>query len=493
MLKGRNNVLGLNARSAIYLRGNKKRARAIADNKIDTKKRLKKHGIATADMLAVIRERSEAREFDWESLPPSFVIKPNRGLGGEGILIIFNRLKNGNWLTTNKRQLTAEDLSVHVHNILDGNYSLLNTPDIALFEARLSIDPLYKRFSTQGIPDIRVVVYNNVPVMAMLRVPTKKSNGKANLNQGGLGIGIDIATGLTTHVVTKSFLYEKEIERHPDTNLSLRGVRVPYWSEILKTAVIASRVIGLKYAGVDISVDKKRGPVVLELNARPGLGIQVANMAPLQERLRRIHGLKVDTPERGISIAKELFAGRIEQRIASITGRHIIGLIEPITLFGKEKAIKKVRAKIDTGADNSSVDTALARELGYGDAIDLFDSYDIPEELTHEEAKERAREIEKNLIKENRDIQGLSIVSSSHGVSLRIRIKMAATLSGYKMNIEPTVVDRSHLKYPILVGRRNLAHFLIDTTKVSLRKRKVVSKKSTAKTTKASTAGKAAV
>lgn len=473
MLKERNKVLGMNARSSIYLRANTKRARGIADNKLQTKKRLIKHGIATADMIAVIKERSEVRDFDWDSLPASFVIKPNRGLGGEGILVVFNRLKNGNWLTTNRRQLSADDLAVHVHNILDGNYSLLNTPDTAFFEARLSIDPLFKRFSVQGIPDIRVVVYNNVPVMAMLRVPTKKSGGRANLNQGGLGIGIDIATGLTNHVVMKSLMYEKEIERHPDTNVQLRGVRVPYWSDILKTAVISARVVGLKYAGVDISVDKKHGPVVLELNARPGLGIQVANMAPLQDRLRRIHGLQVETPEHGISIAKELFAGQIEQRVASITGRQIIGLIEPVVLYGKDKLRKKVRSKIDSGADNSSIDVSLAREMGYGDAIDLFDSYPIADDLTNEEAKEKAREIEKKIMKENRDIQGLSVVSSSHGVTLRIRVKMSVSLSGYKMNIEPTIVDRSHLKYPILIGRRNLSHFLIDTTKVALKKRVV--------------------
>lgn len=458
-------VLGMNARSRIYMRGNRKKYRKKADDKLATKKLLEKNSIGTANLISVIHTHNEAKEFDWDSLPDSFVLKPNRGFGGEGILVIFNRLKNGKWLTTNKRELSAEDIENHVYNILDGNYSLLNTPDTALFEARLSMDPLFKRFSSQGIPDIRVIVYNSVPVMAMLRMPTKKSNGKANLQQGGVGIGIDVTTGITTHAVTKAWLGEKEIDVHPDTGLRLRGVSIPFWDDILKTAVLSARFSKLKYTGVDISVDKKRGPVVLEMNARPGLGIQVANMIPLRDRLRRIRGLKVDTPERGIAIANDLFSGQFDAEVSNITGRKIIGLIEPITLYGKDDFNKKMRAKIDTGADVSSVDIDLAREMGYGEAIDLFESLNISPDISLEEARELEKELSKTLQKENRDIKGVTAIKSSNGVSLRIRIPLVFILAGYRISAEATVVDRSHLSYPVLIGKRQLSQFLIDTTK----------------------------
>jgi len=464
----------MNARSADYLRANKRKARYTADNKLETKEVLRKHGLSTAEMLAVIRTTQEALNFDWDTLPDSFVIKPNRGMGGEGIVLIFNRLKNGNWLSTNKRELSKEDLLAHVRNILDGNFSLLNTPDIVLFEARLTVDPLYKRFSTSGIPDIRVIVYNNVPVMAMLRVPTIKSGGKANLAQGGLGIGVDVTTGMTTHVVMKSWLYEKIIDRHPDTKVQLRGIKVPYWNEIMKTAVLAARVVKLSYCGVDISVDKKRGPVVLELNARPGLGIQIANLSPLRERLERIRGLKVPTPERGITIARELFGGQLEDQVESVTGRQVIGLVESIRLFGKEKIRKNVRAKIDTGADDSSIDIGLARELGYGDAVDAYLNESLPDNLTKEEAHEILPELSKRLKKEHSDITRLSVVSSSHGVSIRMNIKLTVSLAGHSMTIEPNLFDRAHLKYPILIGRRNLSHFLIDSTKLAVKVKPVI-------------------
>ncbi len=455
----------MNGRSRFYLRENSATARDIADNKLRTKELLVQHGIGAAELIAVLRTPQDIEQFAWDALPNSFVMKPNRGFGGEGILVIFNRLKNGRWLTTRQREVSAEDFASHAHDILDGDFSLFNMPDVALIERRLSIDPLFKRFSVEGIPDIRVIVYHNVPVMAMLRVPTKKSQGKANLAQGGLGIGIDIATGMTTHAITKSWMYEKEIDLHPDTGMHLRGVRVPYWADILRTAVLSARVVGLQFCGVDISIDKKLGPVVLELNARPGLAIQVANMSPLGERLERIRGLNVETPDRGIAIAKELFVSSIDQEIASMTGRQVIGLIEPVTVVSTTEASKHFKAKIDTGADRSSIDQAFARDLGYGTAIDAFAALNIPEDVTEEEAHTYAQQHEQRLMAEYPEIKGMTVVSSSHGVSLRIRIPLTVTLAGYKMDIEATVFDRSHLMYPMLIGKRNLSHFLIDTTK----------------------------
>lgn len=470
MLKNRKKVLGINARSAIYLRGNKRKSRSIADDKLRTKELLIKHGIGAAELLGVIRDSNDLKEFDWESLPSSFVLKPNRGLGGEGIVIIYNRLKNGKWLGSGKRQYSAEDLTAHVQNILDGNFSLSNSTDVAVCEARLSIDPLYKRFAKYGIPDIRIIVYNNVPVMAMLRMPTKKSKGKANLMQGGIGIGIDVTTGMTTHAVTKGFLYEKEIDIDPETGSNLRGIRLPYWDKILKTAVLSSRVVGLKYGGVDISVDKKEGPVVLELNARPGLGIQVANMAPLRDRLSRLRGLKVKSPERGIAIAKDLFSGQFDARVEEVTGRQVLGLVESCYLKGKDDHRTTVKAKIDTGADDSSIDIQLARKLGFGDVIDMMQAQEIPHDMTKEEAQALVKKLQPKLRKENKALKRLSVVSSSHGVSIRPHVRLKARLAGYSMDIEPNIYDRGHLTYPILIGRRNLSHFLIDTTKKNVKK-----------------------
>jgi len=43
-----------------------------------------------------------------------------------------------------------------------------------------------------GLPDIRVIVYNRIPIVAMLRIPSKYSDGKANLHLGAYAAGIDL-------------------------------------------------------------------------------------------------------------------------------------------------------------------------------------------------------------------------------------------------------------------------------------------------------------
>src|SRR5207245_89711 len=79
---------------------------------------------------------------------------------------------------------------------------------------------------------------------------------------------------------------------HPDTDVALLGKAVPSWDEILEIAAEAQRLSGLGFAGVDISLDARNGPVVMEVNRRPGLEIQNANAAGLLRRLRMIEALR---------------------------------------------------------------------------------------------------------------------------------------------------------------------------------------------------------
>ena len=202
------------------------------------------------------------------------------------------------------RGLVSEsDLRNHIQNILDGSFSRTNTPDIAFFEERIKISKVFKPYSYKGMPDVRVIVYNGVPVMAMLRLATKESEGKANLQLGGIGCGIDMATGVTTSSVQGK---SRIIEYLPQSRLSLRGIKIPYWDRILEMAVLAQKASRLGYLGADVAIDRDRGPVFLELNARPGLSIQIANLDGLLSRLQRVEGLKVKSVSHGIKLAKNL-------------------------------------------------------------------------------------------------------------------------------------------------------------------------------------------
>ena len=123
--------------------------------------------------------------------------------------------------------------------------------------------------------------------MAMLRLPTRESNGRANLHQGGIGTGVDLDSGFTHHAVQRN----RMVATHPDTGVPVIGMRVPYWRDVLTVSRRVAEAVGLGYIGVDIVVDVECGPMLLEANARPGLAIQIANGRGLEPRLAAIDAL----------------------------------------------------------------------------------------------------------------------------------------------------------------------------------------------------------
>jgi alpha-L-glutamate ligase-like protein len=145
-------------------------------------------------------------------------------------------------------------------------------------------DPVFERISFQGVPDLRFIVYLGVPVMAMVRLPTRASQGKANLHQGAIGAGIELPTGRTGTAVWR----DSVVSKHPDTGQDVTGVQVPHWEQLLGLAASCTELVGLGYLGVDLVLDRERGPLMLELNARPGLQVQIANRAGLLPRLRLV-------------------------------------------------------------------------------------------------------------------------------------------------------------------------------------------------------------
>jgi alpha-L-glutamate ligase-like protein len=129
-----------------------------------------------------------------------------------------------------------------------------------------------------------VIVYRGVPVMCMMRMPTRLSDGRANLHQGAVGVGIDLVSGRAIYAMLRGH----RIEKSPDTGMPIVGLVLPEFDTILRTAVAATDQTGLGYVGADVVLDARLGPVILELNARPGLAIQLANRAGLLPRLRAI-------------------------------------------------------------------------------------------------------------------------------------------------------------------------------------------------------------
>jgi len=457
-------ILGMNSRNLRFIRPNNlKNAKRLADNKLRSKRLLKKNGVPVPALIAKIKTRQDLDNFDFSSLPNSFVLKPNMGLGGEGILVVYGKKKNMDnvWVKADRGLVSEDDLRNHIQNILDGSFSRTNTPDIAFFEERVKLSKIFKPYSFKGIPDIRVIVYNNVPVMAMLRLSTKVSEGKANLQLGGIGCGIDMATGTTTSAVQGK---SKTVECIPGTRLSLSGIRIPNWQQILELAVKAQQVSGLGFLGADISIDRDMGPVFLELNARPGLSIQIANMEGILTRLNRVEGLKVKSAKHGVKLAKNLFGGEIEEELEEISGKKVVGVFEKVKLFRKDdKKELELEAKIDTGAYSTSIDTALAKDLGFEKLLSDFEKIDLSVyKLKPENEKEIKKDIMKKHGKKISGLEDVAVVFSSSGASIRPVIRMKFEMDREKVYSRANITNREDLKYQMLIGRRDLKKFLVE-------------------------------
>ena len=278
-------VMGLNERNADFiLPYNGRRNFPLVDNKLLTKSLALEAGIAVPELFGVVEMVHQIERLE-ELLAPhdDFVIKPAHGAGGEGILVITGRHR-GHYRKANGVLSDEEDVGHHVSNILGGLYSLGGRPDKALIEYRVKFDPIFENISFQGVPDIRILVFRGIPVMAMIRLPTRLSDGKANLHQGAIGVGIDLASGRTFSGVW----HDRPIDQHPDTGGNLSGRLIPYWDEILAMTAQCQDFAGLGFIGVDIVLDAHFGPMMLEMNARPGLTIQLANQLGLQPRLRHV-------------------------------------------------------------------------------------------------------------------------------------------------------------------------------------------------------------
>lgn len=287
----KHNILGMNHRNIEYInKYNQRKYYVFVDNKLNTKQRAEKFNIPTPMLQGVIRYQYEISKFEKiiQNLK-SFVIKPSKGAVGKGIVVIAKH-SNNNYITSSGKNISQDKLKRHLSNILAGLYSLAGSPDVAIIEDMIETEDSLKNLSYEGVPDIRVIVFKGFPVMAMLRLSTKASDGKANLHRGGIGVGLDIKTGTALNAIQ----YSRCITKHPDTGLDLNDITIPNWKDLLLLAAKCYEMTKLGYIGVDIVIDKNRGPLILEVNARPGLAIQVANGEGLLYRLKKIELLDLD-------------------------------------------------------------------------------------------------------------------------------------------------------------------------------------------------------
>jgi hypothetical protein len=158
-------------------------------------------------------------------------------------------------------------------------------------------------------------------------------------------------------------------------------------------------------------------------------------MEGLKKRLERVEDLNVTDADHGVNLAKALFAGRFENRIAREKGIKTVKNDEMVKIICPGKHKVEVMAKIDTGAWRSSIDKTFAEKNGL-------------------------------LTKDN--ILWTKVFKSSLGTEERPVINLSYYLAGTRINTIASVANRTGLKKVIIIGRRDLQGFLIkvdDQTK----------------------------
>ena len=278
-------VIGMNRRN-FELIGvhNDRRAYPLVDNKLFTKRLAVKAGIPMPELLGELSRQFEVEKiFERIGTLDKFVIKPAQGSGGRGILVIHGR-EGEQFIKSNGEPVRITQIKRLLTNIISGLYSLGGRTDSAIIESLVIAHEMFSQVSIGGVPDIRVIVYRGYPVMAMLRLGTHQSEGKANLHQGGIGVGLDLKTGKSLGAVQ----HNRPVTHHPDSGAVLDEISIPDWKSLLALACRCYDATNLGYLGCDIVMDAQAGPLLLEMNARPGLAIQIANDSGLDPRLRAV-------------------------------------------------------------------------------------------------------------------------------------------------------------------------------------------------------------
>lgn len=274
-------VMGMNQRNIeLIYPNNAKRYYKYADDKCLAKEIMEGKGVKCPKTYGVVEKIGEI-EAVWQMVSqwPMLVVKPAKGAGGKGILIL--KREGEQWIKGDK-PISESHIFTHIANIIFGVFSF-GDDDRALIEEYVVPHEFFAEIYPSGVPDFRIILLKGVPVMGMLRMPTARSGGKANLHQGGLGIGVDMQTGRLKYAYDGT----RHLAVHPDSGRNILNKPVPHWEELLALSIQTALEFPLDYLGVDLVMDKAKGPMVMEVNVRPGLGIQLANQEGMKEALNK--------------------------------------------------------------------------------------------------------------------------------------------------------------------------------------------------------------
>jgi hypothetical protein len=313
---------------------NPKKSIHLANNKIKTKNFLAERWIPVPNTYGTIKNRNELSDFNFFYLPKKdFVVKPNKWsrwrwiyltkfiedikedekpINKRGIIIdkILNLTKFVWWLPdydhyykTWWKILNDNTFRRHMIDILDGKHSMTHWNDDILIEEKLMPWSWFQDFCEYWLADIRIIVFNLVPVAAMIRIPTKESWWKANLDIWWIGLWIDVWTWKINSMTHEGKIWEWKFPEEFD---KFYGKKIPYRNDILFLSSKIQFFVNMWYLALDWVITEE-WPKLLEMNARAWLKVQNISNLKLQNRLKKVWDLKINDPEKWVEIAKSLF------------------------------------------------------------------------------------------------------------------------------------------------------------------------------------------
>jgi RimK family alpha-L-glutamate ligase len=201
-----------------------------------------------------------------------------------------------------------------------------------------------------------------------------------------------------------------------------------------ETALYAAEVLGLDYAGVDLIEGKDGEWYVLEVNPTAGFkGLFEAtgrSAAPHIAKLaiERVGGEVDDRMVEELSASLDDSVPECKPRVdRPDPSGAVVGYVEEVVVSGTSGSTQAY-AKSDTGATRTSIDTSLAADVGAG------------------------------------PIKSMTRVKSGSVKSGKARpvVDLVVGVGGTQHTVTASVEDRSHMDYPLLLGRDILQHYRVD-------------------------------
>ena len=297
-------ILWMNKRYLKYIRAlNPKKDMKLADSKLKTKKLLQDLDIPNPKVLDIISNRKQLKNYDFSKfIWQDFVIKPNKWSKWKWILIC--NMINEKIIKVSWNLIDIDNFKKQIADILDGRYSMTTWNDVSFIEEKIIPWDGFSIFCEYWLADIRLINMKLVPIMAMLRYPTKESGWKANIAAWWIWFWIEIASWKINTMYYNKKIYTKEF---PEEYKHFMWIQILYWDDILLYSSQIQYFTNMWYLWFDWTISKN-WPNLIEINAMAWMEIQLVNWEWLENRFKKVEDLNISLPSKWVEIWKTLFS-----------------------------------------------------------------------------------------------------------------------------------------------------------------------------------------